>query len=97
MARHRMLLSIDDELHAIFKELSEITGMPAAAFATSFLTELKPQLRAMSEAMRLAKAGSSEALEKVMMMVDSSKKEATSLQKDLRKDIAQQKKKKKKE
>lgn len=86
MARHRMLLSIDDELHSIFKEFSENLGVPAATFVTNILTDLKPRFQATLEAMNLAKEGNIEALDKLVNLADAAKQEAAMLEKDMRKD-----------
>lgn len=76
MARHRMLLSVDDELHGILKELSEVSGIPAATFAAQLLELSKPQLRDLVESMRLAKNSPSEAIDKLIEAINKCENEA---------------------
>ena len=55
MGRHRMILSLNDELHSILMELSKETGTPAATFVVDLLESSKPHIMQISEAVKQAK------------------------------------------
>lgn len=55
MGRHRMILSLSDELHSILMELSKETGTPAATFVVELLESSKPHIMQISEAVKQAK------------------------------------------
>ena len=55
MGRHRMILSLSDELHSILMELSKETGTPAATFVVELLESSKPHIMQISEAVKHAK------------------------------------------
>ena len=55
MGRHRMLLSLSDELHSILMELSKDTGTPAATFVVELLESSKSEIMKISEAVKQAK------------------------------------------
>ena len=84
MASHRMLLTLSDELHSIFKELSEATGQPAATLAVQFFEFSKDQLKATAEAAKLAKEGQSRAaLKKMHQLVSEISDDIEEAQDDL--------------
>lgn len=86
MARHRMLLSLDDELYNALKELSEEAGVPAATFVVQLLESSKPQIEAITAAVRLAKQQPAGALDKLNEMVTSSLKDINTLQGNIKRD-----------
>jgi len=55
MARKRMILSLDEELHSILMEFSKETGTPAASFVVELLEETKPRIEQLTEMVKLAK------------------------------------------
>jgi len=55
MARKRMILSLDEELHSILMEFSKETGTPAASFVVQLLEETKPKIVTLTEMVKLAK------------------------------------------
>lgn len=55
MGRHRMILSLSDELHSILMELSKETGTPAATFVVELLETSKNEIIQISEAVKQAK------------------------------------------
>lgn len=55
MGRHRMILSLSDELHSILMEFSQETGTPAATFVVELLESSKEQIIQISEAVKQAK------------------------------------------
>jgi predicted DNA-binding protein len=55
MGRHRMILSLTEELHTILMELSKETGTPAAAFVVELLESSKNEIAKITEAVKYAK------------------------------------------
>lgn len=55
MARHRMLLSLDDDLHNKLKELSQLTGTPAARFVYELLKLSEQNIDSIINALKLVK------------------------------------------
>jgi len=55
MGRHRMILSLSDDLHSILMELSKETGTPAATFVVELLESSKHHIMQISEAVKQAK------------------------------------------
>lgn len=55
MARKRMILSLDEELHSILMEFSKETGTPAASFVVEMLEEMKPRVIKLTQMVKLAK------------------------------------------
>lgn len=55
MGRHRMILSLSDELHAILMELSKETGTPAATFVVELIESSKHEIAKITEAVKHAK------------------------------------------
>ena len=86
MARKRMLLTIDENLHTTLKELSKAMGTPAASFVTNLLEELQPRFQATLDAINLAKEGKIEAIDKFIDLADESKKDVSALKKKMSKD-----------
>lgn len=55
MARKRMILSLDDDLHSVLMDLAKETGNPAASFVVELLEETKPRLIELLKMVKLAK------------------------------------------
>lgn len=61
MARKRMLLSLEDELHSALMDFSKETGAPAATFVAEVLEEMKPKIVQLTKMIRLTKEKSTDA------------------------------------
>jgi len=84
MARKRMILSLDEELHSVLMEFSKETGTPAASFVVQLLEETKPKIKKIIEMVKLAKKDAvGEAASVLHDMADNAKTELDELDKNL--------------
>jgi len=65
MGRHRMLLSVDDDLFALLKELSDVSGIPAATFIVQILGDAKPNIQALIDTFKILKKNPVAAIERL--------------------------------
>ncbi|MDK9709302.1 MAG: hypothetical protein OEL83_19875 [Desulforhopalus sp.] len=86
MARKRMILSLDENVHSVLMEFSKETGTPAATFVTQLLEETLPKIIQITEMVKLAKANAGDkALEKLMDMTIAADEQIKTLKADMEK------------
>lgn len=54
--KHRINLTVDDDMNALFDELSELTSTPKARLIMDFLKEAEPALRTIKHGLLMAKS-----------------------------------------
>ncbi len=50
-----MIISLDDDLHQIFKELSEVSGISVATLVYQFFDQIREHLKSLRKAMEVFK------------------------------------------
>lgn len=87
MARKRMILSLDEELHSILMEFSKETGTPAASFVVELLEETKPKIKKLTEMVKLAKQNAmGDAHNLLKNMTDDARSELKELREEMDKE-----------
>ena len=89
MAQKRMLITLDEETHSIYKKFTDVSGIPSATFAAEILKDFSPRLIQVIEIIEKAKdqdSGSAEAILKKMLQtgqeeLDSLKKQMVEVKK----------------
>lgn len=52
--KHRINLTVDDEMNTLFQELAELTGVPKTRLIMDFLKEAEPVFRTMKDGLLMA-------------------------------------------
>ena len=83
MPRHRMILSLDDEIHRVLKELSELTGTPASRLVVDLLHGTKPQFQGIIKTLRQAQENKMAAMDNLNALISRTIHDVSTMQVEL--------------